>query len=489
MSSSTRNQLLFIPFSAMLLFGTVWAQEPGRQGNSAPNGVESEVRPASVMVRQGGVKDQMTAYLKEQTKAGNPMRTSLNKRAKDKGGDFFVAFGIGEISAYRSEKNWATSRAIAFDKAMNAAKGELLQFVVTEVEARMSEQTEENSAGITPAGEAESPKTVNAPATQPSLMDKIVQLSHMKVDAMIEKEREKSGKVTPTQPGGKEPVTKQQLSKLTRSEEFKNFVRTTSKAVIAGMQAFATFEDLKAGRNGEIGVIGIVSEKTLSLAAAVGSGSPLPKGEPKKSISEQIPDSTTEDGLRDLLYTFGVRTMYDESGDLVLVSFNQATPVNDSTGAEQTAQQRAGTFALGELRRFLGEQIARSEDAFRSQSVKDYEDNTRDTEAAEGGRTGYEALAEKIAITGIQSVDSGWTAKHPVTGHIICGSVKMWSPTGKAFATALRSKMAQAAAKAATDPGQNPRGVEGSDSRRKKIGDDQKGTGSGQGVSGDKNGF
>ena len=50
-----------------------------------------------------------------------------------------------------------------------------------------------------------------------------------------------------------------------RSEEFQNFVRSTSQAMLAGMQCYQSFEDLPNGRNGEIGVIGIVSDKTLAL--------------------------------------------------------------------------------------------------------------------------------------------------------------------------------------------------------------------------------
>jgi hypothetical protein len=179
--------------------------------------------------------------------------------------------------------------------------------------------------------------------------------------------------------------------------------------------------------------------------------------------------------------------MYDQNGDLVLVSFNQARPVNDSTGAELSAQRRAGTFAAGEIRRFLGEQIALVDDVFRSETVKDFEDNTRETEAKEGGRFVYEAMADKISITGIGPVRD-WTAKHPVTGQIIVGSVKMWSPSGKAFAGVLRGKMAKAAAEAAStsqpEPSKSP-----PSGGRKQINSDQKGESKGQGLKGDKSGF
>ena len=182
---------------------------------------------------------------------------------------------------------------------------------------------------------------------------------------------------------------------------------------------------------------------------AVGSGSPLPKGKPNLPIAQQIPSADTEDGALQLLNTFGVRTLYDENGDLVLVSFNQATPVNDSTDAELSAKRRAGTFAQGEIRKFLGEQIALADDVVRSESVKDYEDNTRATEAIEGGIHHFDALAETISITGIASV-SDWVARHPVTGHIIVGSVQTWSPSGRDFAGMLRGKIAKAAAAAAS---------------------------------------
>jgi hypothetical protein len=256
--------------------------------------------------------------------------------------------------------------------------------------------------------------------------------------------------------------------------------------MIAGMQCYQSFEDLPNGRNGEIGVIGIVSDKTLALAAAVGSGSPLPKGKPNLPIAQQIPSADTEDGALQLLNTFGVRTLYDENGDLVLVSFNQATPVNDSTDAELSAKRRAGTFAQGEIRKFLGEQIALADDVLRSESVKDYEDNTRATEAIEGGIHRFDALAETISITGIASV-SDWVARHPVTGHIIVGSVQIWSPSGRDFAGMLRGKIAKAAAAAASSERARPDGV--GVGGRVPINSDQKGATNGQGIKGDKGAF
>jgi hypothetical protein len=368
---------------------------------------------------------------------------------------------------------------IAFDKAMNDAKRQLLTFVVSDIETATRQSLEEGTSGIQPAPVSQGQGATAA--KQLSVIDKVVKLTHNKLDEMLEKQAKKSNSTAPAQP------SKGEVDKMMRTEEFRNFVRTSSRAVVAGMQAFQTFEDLQSGRNGEIAVIGIVSEKTLALAASVGCGAPLPKGNPGKPIVEQVPDADTEDGALQLLNTFGVKTMYDQNGDLVLVSFNQARPVNDSTGAELSAQRRAGTFAAGEIRRFLGEQIALVDDVFRSETVKDFEDNTRETEAKEGGRFVYEAMADKISITGIGPVRD-WTAKHPVTGQIIVGSVKMWSPSGKAFAGVLRGKMAKAAAEAASssqpEPSKSP-----PSGGRKQINSDQKGESKGQGLKGDKSGF
>lgn len=457
------------------------AQEPGSSRAGAnPNGVESEQKTVSAVVRKGGAQAQIEAFFREMEKTdGVKMRVGPNKRAKQDGGDFFVAVGVAEISAHRSSKDWATSRVIAFDKAMNQAKEQLLTFVVTEVEAMTRQTFEEGTAGIGIVGQPQGQSA--AVPKELSLMDKIVKLCHGKLDKMIEKQGGKSGATAAAQ------KPKEEVEKLMRSEEFRNFVRISSRAVVAGMQAFQTFEDLQSGRNGEIAVVGIVSEKTLALAASVGAGNPLPAGKPGKRIADQIPSEDTESGALQLLNTFGVKTMYDDNGDLVLVSFNQARPVNDSTGAELTAQRRAGAFALGEIRRFLGEQIARVEDVFRSETVKDFEDNTRETEAKEGSRFAYEALAEKISITGLSPVKN-WTARHPVTGQIIVGSVQMWSPTGKAFAGMLRSKMAKAAAVAAGSSTNEP-GKSGVANKRKPINSDQEGDYKGKGIKGEKGGF
>jgi hypothetical protein len=351
---------------------------------------------------------------------------------------------------------------------MSAAKEDLVGTLTQDIQTRTQQTQAEGTAGIAMPGQS-----AGTPAKPLRLSDQLVLLAHSKLDSLLP-------------PQGRGAASGQATQRLMRSEEFQNFVRSSSQAMIAGMQCYQSFEDLPNGRNGEIGVIGIVSDKTLALAAAVGSGSPLPKGKPNLPIAQQIPSADTEDGALQLLNTFGVRTLYDENGDLVLVSFNQATPVNDSTDAELSAKRRAGTFAQGEIRKFLGEQIALADDVVRSESVKDYEDNTRATEAIEGGIHHFDALAETISITGIASV-SDWVARHPVTGHIIVGSVQTWSPSGRDFAGMLRGKIAKAAAAAASGERARPDGV--GVGGRVPINSDQKGESSGQGLRGDRGGF
>jgi hypothetical protein len=462
------------------------AQDSGgaKSGDNA-NGVENGQKVVSAVVRRGGVNSQVDSFFKElKEQGGVSMHVGLNKRAPEAGGDYFVAVGIAEISAHRSSKNWVISRAAAFDKALNQAKDSVLMSVALEVETETKQAAEEDTSGIeTPQQGKDQSSSPNE--TQLSLFQKIKKLASNKLDEMLAKQEGRTA-VTPQTHADK--PTKDQVEKIMRQEEFKNFVRISSKAMVSGMQAFQTFEDLESGRNGEIAVIGIVSDKTMSLAASVGSGAPLPKGKPGKPIVDQVPTDDTQDGALQLLNTYGVKTLYDENGDLVLVSFNQASPVNDSTGAELSAQRRAGTFAIGEIRKFLGEQISRVEDVYRSENLKDYEDNTRETEAREGDRYAYDAIADKISITGITPVRV-WVAKHPVTGQIVVGSVEMWSPSGKAFSAALRGKMAKAAAEAATPNSPAASSSQETNSNRKKINSDQEGNYQGQGKSGDKNGF
>ena len=484
MNSSNKRATYRLTLATLVMnvCAVLLAQDPGSNENAAKsNGVESQQKTVSAVVRRGGVQSQINAFFKElEQEDGIKMHQGINKRPKEQGGDFFVATGVGAISASRSSKDWATSRAVAYDKAMNQAKDNLLTFVMVEVETMTKRATEESTSGIKPDAPSQGQET--EAGEEPNIFDKITKLTRNKLDDMLAKQGRKPNSDASVQP------PKTEMDKILRTEEFKNFVRLTSRAVVAGMQTFQTFEDLKSGRNGEIAVIGIVSHKTLDLASSVGSGNQLPKGKPSRPIAEQVPNPDTEDGALQLLNTFGVKAMFDENGDLVLVSFNQACPVNDSTDAELSAQRRAGVFAIGEIRRFLGEQIARVEDAFRSESAKDFEDHTRETEATEGGRFAYEARAENIVIVGIGPV-MDWTARHPVTGQIIVGSVKMWSPSGKAFAGMLRGKMARAAAEAAISSPPAAAPTSAPSGGRKQINSDQEGDLKGRGIRGDKGGF
>ena len=461
---NTRHSLMIL--AALGLSLNLEAQTPGRQVNE----VDSQQPVVSAVVRKAGARKQVDAYLKELKGGGIDMRQGLNRRPRDDGGDFWVGIGIAEIAGNRSSPDWVTSRALAFDKAMAAAKGDLVAQVSADIESHARGLLKERSDGIV--------DQVESPEAPESTYDKVSELLQRELDERLGTAGPESGRSA--QRAGEAYL---------RSEEFRNAVKMSSRAIVSGMQAFQTFEDLEAGRNGEIAVLAIVSDKTLQLAASLGAGRPLPRGKAGQPLDDQIPYDDSEDGALQLLCTFGVKTMYDEKGELCLVSFNQARPLNQSAGAELSAKRRAGTFAAGAIRQFLGEQICRVEDVFRSESVKEFTDNTRQSESVEGGQSLFEATAEKINITGLNVIRE-WTARHPVTGQLVCGSVVSWSPGSKDFANALRGDMARSAAAAPSDSLS-----EGAASPREPVLDrrainsDQEGVFRRRGLRGDKEGF
>ena len=189
--------LILIPFLAL---PAARAQDPGPAPQSATpvNGVEFQQKTVSAVVRRGGVQAQIQAFLKQ-----DGMHQGVNHRPE--GGDYYVAVGVASISGNRTASDWSISRSVAFDKAMSAAKEDLVGTLTQDIQTRTQQTQAEGTAGIAMPGQS-----AGTPAKPLRLSDQLVLLAHSKLDSLLP-------------PQGRGAASGQATQRLMRSEEFQNF--------------------------------------------------------------------------------------------------------------------------------------------------------------------------------------------------------------------------------------------------------------------------
>ncbi|HRY47170.1 MAG TPA: hypothetical protein P5186_03895 [Candidatus Paceibacterota bacterium] len=385
-------------------------------------------------------RDEMQAFLEaRQWHAGH--------NQKPDGTHFFVAASSAAINASRSHPRFMESRLIAFEKAMLEAKARLAEYLQITITTRAIFAYSENQTPAPPPAEGEAP----------DILEKLSSLAHKKLDDLL--------RIKGIDPSG--PEAKAEVEKAKMTDDFLKFTRKASQAYITGFQAFQTFEVYPDGKNGEIAVVGIVSDKLRSLSAALAGGSTPPPQKPGKIIVDQLPTAGPA-----LLCSFGIRQLVDENGQQVLVAFGQSHPISESSRAELAAEEKAQMQAESALRSFAGESMTTARDLFNAESYKEFEDNTSTYENQSAYRARVESFGEGMRISGIQVIKR-WRQKHPLNGQTVVGAIVAWSPSSAANAGNLRKKITSTPAKRTNLPSRIP------------INSDQNGTFNGQGAPAD----
>jgi len=217
---------------------------------------------------------------------------------------------------------------------------------------------------------------------------------------------------------------------------------------ISGIRVIATFEDVTG-----VGVLIKASPKYRDIARAIASkklvGYPT-KIDPKDSIRQQLNSRLNND---DYFLQHGLRIMTDDSGNRVLVSFGQWSPKvtrHDSrlriNTAIKSAKGIAYDHALSYITMFVNTTLALENKTKLSDSetinILSHTDGA--TEEQQNSSVGamlerFVKETSRVSIEGVSQVHS-WVTNHPETGHLLVGSVLMWSPTTQAYSRAYNKK-------------------------------------------------
>lgn len=371
----------------------------------------------------GAVSEGKTAKnLAEDAIAAKGWQQGVNKK-KD-GSKFFIALTTGDIQAPIDHPQYLSSRANAYDKAMLSAWAEIRKFVGQEVSANAKSAYQEAAGGIADQTQKETPTQAKAKAL---------------VNGLLDKSLEKLG-IDP------KSATPEQKEKAISTEEFSKQMSTVASGPIIGVQTYATYEGRGGGKGYQIAVVAIWSDKLQRMAESMLTLSAMPAGVPGKSIKDWIPADENE-----LMTTFGVQMVSDESGNPVLLSYGQSSSISESSRSVDAAYSKAQMEALASLRFFAGAQAKAREDYDKAESTQEFADATKTYESSESFKQTIEAVAPPQKFSGVSKFKT-WSCVHPITKKKILGTVIQWRPEDALVAGDMGNKMARRPTSAA--PGQ-----------------------------------
>lgn len=364
------------------------------------------------------------------------------------GKTFYVSAGYSSVTSPRTSPMFIQSRQNAFDKAMLSAKKELAEYmevsIKTELESHYSEPGQARQKkelekkykeGLALELARDGGAAINNDVAK-ELGYSSAEIIADKSNALLRAEINQRLKDLGYNPN--EPVDKQVLEKVIATGSFKKMVASQSKLRITGLQAFKTFENIKTGNNGEIGVVAIYSDRLGAVANAIFSGnmSNLPKVKPKKPLIQQIPDADA------LISTFGVKQVINEHGNYALLSYAQSAPTTDTDRSMQAAMDKAKLQAEGLIRQYAGEIYAVASLLEEVENSQQLESGEANIEYDSDYQQTINAKAESLKISGMSTLKR-WSAPHPVTGKKIAGVVVMWSVDSVQAAKKLSNQMSE----------------------------------------------
>lgn len=326
------------------------------------------------------------------------------------------------VTADPASTAWVESRAIAFDKAMLQLQSDFVfdNWGRTIVEAERKIRQDDSTDRRDFADEKVTKGRVAA------MWDKLVALGEAVLD---EKLRELG--VDPTEFDSVPPGQRKDLF-------IDRFIERTVNAATgrsAGLIVMKTFEGKDDRNNHVIGVVAKYSPALLQLASNVANGTApflATKAGKYKPIGEFIMDQTPEQ----LSTTFGIRLMFDEQGQVVVLSHGmwgfgyKGDNERQRSRAEQGAARQAASSANSGLAKFVNGRLKYLEEAERGEVQEHFLTKRGDEITEEDIVTYVDRLSSDISLgaradmRGVRTVRQ-WTYNHPY-GHTIKGVIRAW---------------------------------------------------------------
>ncbi len=369
---------------------------------------------------------------------------------------FSVAVGTGIVAVSPGHANYINERQNAYEEAVLDAKGLMLESLRAKVTREVSSRL---FAGNFPEASTEDGRAASVDNRDlASAFGKSLELIHRELDSKLEE----SAPPTPNTAEEADEIIGQLGGRT-----FNNVVNTLSQEMLIGVSRAFVAETSRKGMKGELCVVIVTSENLRNVARALVAqdANYLPPAKAGKPLTQHIPNPKTNAGLLELLTSYGVQIVRDETGNYAVISYAQAGAKSNSKLMLKSAKEESLARAQGILRTFMGEIAVKTKV---SQNYSSYAELADGGEVYEGGSALDVAI--KSASSGLDIVGATpkyWGVKHPVSNQPIAGTILVWTPSSMEKSRAEINANNQPIKKA-TDPKQQS-GATGSSSNSSSI--------------------
>jgi hypothetical protein len=340
-----------------------------------------------------------------------------------------VFFGVGSqaVNAPPGHPNYITARQNAYDMAELKGKADLAKSIAAEIKQDTKAAVIEGkfSKGPKPTPQVDS-RGENEKLVGSS-WNKALKLLNVELDQALKKRGvTKEKKLT-------QAAIAKEIDKVLSETNFSKIVEVASKAQLKGIRRFYVNENAAKGKQAVICVVILQSAKNERIADAVlsGNASLAPKGKPGKPIMQALPNKKTNAGLKLLMTSYGIETRRDENGGFWLISYAQHGARGKRPNQLASANGFAVSRAMGQLRAYIGEQMAVKTKTENSETAKELENNLNSYNFNNAKREEFQSKSAMAKITGISTLMK-WAALHPITKQPIGGAVVGWNATNMA---------------------------------------------------------
>ena len=348
----------------------------------------------------------------------------VGENTKSNGTKYYIGIGESAILAPTGHKNYITSRQNAYEQAMLFAKSAILEEIKSTVSRNVKLTLAQGKFVQDEALQEEIKKQVGQNAVadtrdSSSAYNKAMELLNRKLDKELEKTEP-----TPAPKTLEEAEKKaEEVIDTALGQSFSDFIESVSASNLYGIRRLYVFESAPPGKQGRICVATIHSPNTQAIANAIYAqdANLFPQGKPNPNYKKMIPNPKTQEGMFELLSTFGVDVIRDEEGNFVLVSYAQSGVTGKGPVAMKVAKEKAKTRAEGNIATFIAEAATSKK---KMQETESYEQAADESEYYKGGgafKKDIKSESKSIVISGMKK-GRDWGLKHPVTKQPVVGT-------------------------------------------------------------------
>jgi len=404
--------------------------------------------------------------------SGSPCGQYLRKRGwkegiNNQGGrkEFTVAIGMAPVSAKISSPDYVDSRYVAFREAFLVGNGNMARALESQISSKASRVLR---TGNPDASEEQSPgekaKSLRNEAAKIKIKEKgstneqgVLSKGMRLLNALMDDELKKSGHDVDAErkaQNEKNTQRKRELlaqadkaqkeaKRLTGQRSFKEIIQAAARERMKGIYTAFTSENLSPDPKGKTQLCTLLkysprSERLADMMAAR-DFSNAPQLDPDISLTEQLPDPSTGQGVFQLVTMWGLNVMVDENGQVNLVAFGQAGYVNGDENGQLAAKEEAKLRAEGLIRLFINQTVAVQQAAKINQDVKSYKKGIQKTKLTKSLMSKMEQSSGFAPINGMKQI-LDWDGVHPVTSAGISGSVVAWNANEAAGAVVAKAR-------------------------------------------------